>query len=80
MKLKPFQMSFLAAVENPAYDTIALSGPRGSSGKTFIAARLLTRCMTPGDSLFESGQRGTSLGAATLETGAVDLWLYKARR
>ena len=65
MKLKPFQNEFLAAVENPAYDTIALSGPRGL-GKTFIAARLLTRCMTPGDSLFDPGKE-VVLGAATLE-------------
>lgn len=66
MKLKPFQQKFLAAVENPAYDTIALSGPRGL-GKTFIAAELLRRCLTPGDSLFEAG-REVILGAATLET------------
>ena len=66
MKLKPFQNEFLAAVENPAYDTVALSGPRGL-GKTFIAAKLLTRCLTPGDSLFESGKEFI-LGAATLET------------
>ena len=78
MKLKPFQQKFLAAVENPAYDTIALSGPRGL-GKTFIAATLLARCLTPGDSLFESG-REVVLGAATLETarlcyGFIREWL-----
>ena len=66
MKLKRFQNEFLAAVENPAYDTIALSGPRGL-GKTFIAAELLRRALTPGDSLFQPG-REVILGAATLET------------
>ena len=65
MKLRPFQREFLAAVENPAYDTIALSGPRGL-GKTFIAAWLLARCLTPGDSLYTAG-REVVLGASTLE-------------
>ena len=65
MKLKPFQREFMAAVENPAYDTVALSGPR-SLGKTFIAAWLLTRCLTPGDVLFEAGKEYI-LGASTLE-------------
>ncbi len=78
MKLRPFQRQFLAAVENPEYDTIALSGPRGL-GKTFIAATLLARCLTPGDSLFTPG-REVILGAATLETarlcyGFIREWL-----
>ena len=64
-RLKPFQREFLAAVEDERYDTIALSGPRGL-GKTFIAAKLLTRALTPGDSLFSPG-REVVLGAATLE-------------
>ena len=78
MKLRPFQRQFLAAVENPEYDTIALSGPRGL-GKTFIAAELLRRALTPGDSLFTPG-REVVLGAATLETarlcyGFIREWL-----
>ena len=77
-KLKPFQKEFLAAVEDERYDTIALSGPRGL-GKTFIAAKLLTRALTPGDSLFSPG-REVVLGAATLETarlcyGFIREWL-----
>ena len=28
MKLLPFQKEFLKAVENPKYDTVAISGPR----------------------------------------------------
>ena len=76
--LKPFQKAFLAAVEDERYDTIALSGPRGL-GKTFIAAKLLTRALTPGDSLFSPG-REVVLGAATLETarlcyGFIREWL-----
>ena len=34
--LRPFQKEFEKAVENPAYDTVAISGPRGL-GKTFLA-------------------------------------------
>ena len=48
MKLLPFQRQFLAAVANPKYDTVVLSGPR-SLGKTFIAGKVLEHCMTPGD-------------------------------
>ena len=65
LKLKPFQRQFERAVENPMYDTCAMSGPR-SLGKTYIAARILTRCMTPGDVLHQSGKEYI-LGAATLE-------------
>ena len=45
-KLLPFQREFLKAVENPKYDTVAISGPR-TLGKTFIAAQVLIRCLTP---------------------------------
>ena len=43
-KLLPFQKEFLKAVENPKYDTVAISGPR-TLGKTFIAAQVLIRCI-----------------------------------
>ena len=65
MKLLPFQKKFLKAVENPKYDTVVISGPR-TLGKTFIAAQVLIRCMTPGDSLHQPGKEYI-LGAATLE-------------
>ena len=65
MDLLPFQREFLAAVANPQYDVIALSGPR-SLGKTFIAAKVLERCLTPDDPLYQSG-REYILGAASLE-------------
>ena len=55
MKLLPFQREFIKAVENPKYDTVAISGPR-TLGKTFIAAQVLIRCMTPGDALHEPGK------------------------
>ena len=65
IKLRRFQKAFVKAVLNPKYDTVALSGPR-SVGKTFIAAHVLTRCMTPGDVLHQPGKEYV-LGAATLE-------------
>ena len=65
MKLLPFQREFIKAVENSKYDTVAISGPR-SLGKTFIAAEVLIRCLTPGDSLNQPGKEYI-LGAATLE-------------
>ena len=64
-KLLPFQREFIKAVENPKYDTVAISGPR-SLGKTFIAAEVLIRCLTPGDSLNQPGKEYI-LGAASLE-------------
>ena len=64
-KLLPFQRAFIKAVENPQYDTVAISGPR-SLGKTFIAAEVLIRCLTPGDSLNQPGKEYI-LGAASLE-------------
>ena len=65
MKLKPFQLEFEKAVEDNRYDTVVLSGPR-SLGKTFSAARILARCLTPGDTLHQPG-REYILGAASLE-------------
>ena len=65
IKLKPFQREFLRAVENPAFDTVCLSGPRGL-GKTFLAAKVLERCLTPGDPLFQAGKTYV-LGAASLD-------------
>ena len=63
--LRPFQREFMAAVESPEYDTVALCGPRGL-GKTFIAAHVLTRCLTPGDSLHQPGKEYI-LGASSLD-------------
>ena len=65
MELKKFQIQFEKAVEDDKFDTVVLSGPR-SLGKTFLAARVLTRCLTPGDSLHQPG-REYVLGAASLE-------------
>ena len=64
LKLKKFQKDFEKAVEDPKYDTVCLSGPR-SLGKTWAAARILTRCLSPGDVLNQPGMTYI-LGAATL--------------
>ena len=76
IKLRRFQKAFLKAVENPKYDTVALSGPR-SLGKTFIAAHVLTRCLTPGDVLNQPGKEYV-LGAATLGQARLTYSFIKA--
>ena len=66
IRLMRFQRDFERAVESDAYDTVVMSGPR-SLGKSFLAGRILARCMTPGDVLHQPGKTYI-LGAATLET------------
>lgn len=53
--LRPFQRTFLRHALAPGVDMAALSIPRGN-GKTWLGAHILTRCLTPGDRLFESGK------------------------
>ena len=52
--LRPFQRRFIASALAPGIDTAALSLPRGN-GKSWLAAHLLTRCLTPGDPLHIPG-------------------------
>ena len=52
--LLPFQRRFLRAAFAPGIEIAALSIPRGN-GKSTLAAALLARSMTPGDSLFVEG-------------------------
>ncbi len=63
MKLRPFQKQFLSAAGDPAIDTVALSLPRGN-GKSFLAGHLLTRVLTPGDPLFQSGAESILLSGS----------------
>ena len=56
----------MAAVESPEYDTVAVSIPRGNGGKSYLAARVLARCLTPGDSLHVDGSEYL-LCAASIE-------------
>ena len=55
MDLRPFQRAFIKNTLRPDVDIAALSLPRGN-GKSFLAAHLVTRALTPGDALFVDGQ------------------------
>ena len=52
--LRPFQRRFLRRALAPGVDIAALSLPRGG-GKSWLAAYILQRCLTPGDDLFVQG-------------------------
>ena len=65
VKLRPFQRTFVRAVESRRYDQLALSIPRGN-GKSWLAAYLARRAVTPGDRLFIRGAESVLL-AASLE-------------
>ena len=54
MSLRRFQKQFITNALNPGIDVAALSIPRGN-GKSWLAAYLLTRCLTPTDHLFVQG-------------------------
>ena len=55
MKLRPFQTDFIDRALDPAVKIAVLSTPRGN-GKSFLAAHLVTRALTPGDSMFQAGK------------------------
>ena len=63
--LRPFQRRFVAAALRPDIDTAALSIPRGN-GKSWLAAHILTRCLTPDDPLHVPGAEYL-LAAASIE-------------
>ena len=63
--LRKFQRQFLRGALAPDVDVGALSLPR-ANGKTWLAAHILGRCMTPDDSLHVPGAEYL-LGAASLE-------------
>ena len=64
-KLRPFQRQFLRAALRADVDTAALSIPRGN-GKSWLAAHILARALTPGDALHVAGAEYL-LCAASLE-------------
>ena len=53
-QLRTFQKQFIKGALAPGIDVAALSIPRGN-GKSWLAAHLLTRCLSPGDSLYVAG-------------------------
>ena len=53
-ELRPFQREFIKRSLAHGVDVAALSIPRGN-GKSWLAAHLLERALTPGDELFVAG-------------------------
>ena len=53
-QLRTFQKQFIRGALAPGIDVAALSIPRGN-GKSWLAAHLLERCLTPGDKLHVPG-------------------------
>ena len=68
-RLRPFQRRFVKAVESGRFDVCALSLPRGN-GKSWLAAELCRRALTPGDTLFAPGYESVLL-AASLEQARI---------
>ena len=64
-QLRVFQQQFVRRALAPGIDVAALSIPRGN-GKSWLAAYLLRRCLTPGDSLHVKGSEYL-LCAASIE-------------
>ena len=64
-ELRAFQKQFVKRALAPGVDVAALSIPRGN-GKSWLAAHLLTRCLTPGDDLHVPGSEYL-LCAASIE-------------
>ena len=69
MELRSFQRKFIANALAPGIDLAALSLPRGN-GKSALAAYLLTRALTPGDSLHVPGAEYL-LCAASIEQARI---------
>ena len=63
--LRTFQKRFVRRALAPGIDVAALSIPRGN-GKSWLAAHLLERCLTPGDDLHVPGSEYL-LCAASIE-------------
>ena len=64
-QLRAFQKQFIRGALAPGIDVAALSIPRGN-GKSWLAAHLLRRCLTPGDDLHVPGSEYL-LCAASIE-------------
>ena len=69
MPLRAFQKRFLREAMQPHVLTAALSMPRGN-GKSWLAAVILKRCLSPGDSLHQPGKEYV-LCAASLEQARI---------
>ena len=76
MKLRPFQTRFVRQATKPGIDTACLSLARGN-GKSWLAAHILTRCLTPGDELHVAGAEYL-LCAASLEQARLSYLFSRA--
>ena len=76
LRLRPFQQQFIRGALAPGTDTSALSLPRGN-GKSWLAAHILTRCLTPGDELHVPGAEYL-LCAASLEQARLSYLFTRA--
>ena len=70
LKLFPFQRQFIRAATTPGVDTAILSLPRGNS-KSFIAACILTRFLTPGDPIHQPGKEAVLLSGSIQQSRIV---------
>ena len=78
MDLRPFQRRFLRAALAPGIvDTSALSMARRGNGKSWLAAHVLTRCLTPGDPLWAPGKEFL-LGAGSIEQARIVFQFVRA--
>ena len=68
-RLRAFQRRFLARATARGIDTAALSVPRGN-GKSWLAARLAARVLSPSDRLFRPGSESV-LCAASIEQARI---------
>ena len=74
LKLRPFQREFLAAVENPADDTIALSGPRGLGQDVYSG--VVTGAVSHAGRFAVHGGPGGGARGVYPGASAVDLWIH----
>ena len=76
VELRPFQKRFLRRALAADVDTAALSIPRGN-GKSFLAAHILERALTPGDALHVPGAEYV-LGASSIEQARLTFRFVRA--
>ena len=77
MKLRRFQKEFLDKALAPGIDIAALSLSRGN-GKSFLAAHILTRCLTPGDVLNQPGKEYVSVAGSIEQARLVYTFIRQA--
>ena len=70
LKLFPFQRQFIREATKPGIDTAVLSLPRGNS-KSYIAACILTRFLTPGDPIHQPGKEAVLLSGSIQQSRIV---------